>query len=237
MCLCCLLPVIFVLKRKQVDQSCSVDKIRTDIQSDHPAWVVNLNHLQVLHDAFPVPGVAGAPEREGDNLLTPASPLTSSTAQVAWIITPLKPPEIWLNNIRNMYNLQFSHYLKSFPRWNRNLVFWFWYYCHYSGWIYSLSTLTYWPLSLNLIAVISLKILFLHPSAALLIKWMMSAHDDFIINVLSRKLQWCIDFNIVMKWVRQVIMIGEELQAGDLTSPICHHSHRLLATTEHNNTN
>ena len=83
MCLCCLLPVIFVVKRKQVDQSCSVDKIRTDIQSDHPAWVVNLHHLQVLHDAFPVPGVAGAPEREGDNLLTPASPLTSSTAQVA----------------------------------------------------------------------------------------------------------------------------------------------------------
>ena len=115
--------------------------------------------------------------------------------------------------------MQSSHNLKSFPLGNRNLVFWFWYYCHYSGWIYSLSTLTYWPLSLNLKAVISLKVLFLHSSAALLIKWMMSAHDDFIINVLSRKLQWCIDFNIVMKWVRQVIMIGEELQAGDLTSP------------------
>ena len=86
--------VIFVVKGTQHTESCLAHQILTDIQPDHPARIVGLHQLQVLQDPFPVGGVAGAPEREGDNLLSGTSVLTSNTALVAGGITSLLDPEI-----------------------------------------------------------------------------------------------------------------------------------------------
>ena len=72
--------MIFVVERTQPGESCSTHEILTDIQSDHPAGIVNPHCLQIVSDAFPVGRVCGSPEREGDNFLSPTSPLTSNAA-------------------------------------------------------------------------------------------------------------------------------------------------------------